>query len=133
MSVSTFFSVRLLISLYRLLTIKGAPDVLMDRCTHFTSNFGDTIVLNSNIRSMIEEIKNNWSAHGKRVILLARKILSAQPLVITNNLESEIMENAKTGLTLVGMVSIVDPPRAEIPEVVRTLRGAGIRIFMVSF
>ncbi|KAL9074564.1 MAG: hypothetical protein Q9161_002156 [Pseudevernia consocians] len=115
-----------------LLTIKGAPDVLMDRCTHFTSNSGDTIVLNSNIRSMIEEIKNNWSAHGKRVILLARKILSAQPLVNTNNLESEIMENAKTGLTLVGMVSIVDPPRAEIPEVVRTLRGAGIRIFMVT-
>ena len=34
---------------------------------------------------------------------------------------------------LVGLVSIVDPPREEIPQVVRTLRGAGIRIFMVCF
>ncbi len=82
---------------------------------------------------MVEGIKNDWSVHGKRVVLLAREILSAQPLVSSNDLESEVMESAKSGLTLVGMVSIVDPPRAEIPEVVRTLRGAGIRIFMASF
>lgn len=115
-----------------LLTIKGAPDVLIDRCTHFTSNSGDTTVLNSNIRSMIEGIKDDWSAHGKRVILLARKIIPAPPLGMSNDFESEITENVKTGLTLVGLVSIVDPPRAEIPGVVRTLRGAGIRIFMVT-
>lgn len=41
-------------------------------------------------------------------------------------------EHAKTGLTLVGLVAIVDPPRPEIPDVVSTLRGAGIRIFMVT-
>ena len=82
---------------------------------------------------MIEGIKDDWSAHGKRVILLARKILPAPQVAMSNDLESEIMESAKTGLTLVGLVSIVDPPRAEIPEVVSTLRGAGIRIFMVSF
>ena len=119
--------------MYRLLTIKGAPDVLIDRCTHFTSNSGDTTVLDSNIRSMIEEIKNDWSAHGKRVILLARKILPAQQPMMSNDLESHITENAKTGLTLVGLVSIVDPPRAEVPRVVQTLRGAGIRVFMVIF
>lgn len=115
-----------------LLTIKGAPDVLIDRCSHFTSNSGDTTVLNSNIRSMIEGIKDDWSAHGKRVILLARKILPAPLLTRSNDVESDIMESAQTGLTLVGLVSIVDPPRAGIPEVVRVLRGAGIRIFMVT-
>ena len=81
---------------------------------------------------MIEGIKNDWSAHGKRVILLARKILPAQQSVMSNDLESRIMESAKTGLTLVGLVSIVDPPRAEVPGNVRTLRGAGIRVFMVN-
>ena len=35
-------------------------------------------------------------------------------------------------LAAVGLVGIVDPPRPEIPEVVRTLRGAGIRVFMVT-
>jgi sodium/potassium-transporting ATPase subunit alpha len=42
------------------------------------------------------------------------------------------MHLAKNELTLVGIVGIVDPPRDEIPSVVSILRGAGIRIFMVS-
>lgn len=43
-----------------------------------------------------------------------------------------MIEHAKSGLTLVGLVAIVDPPRPEIPQVIRTLRGAGVRIFMVT-
>ena len=42
------------------------------------------------------------------------------------------MAHARSSLILVGLVGIVDPPRDEIPEVVRILRGAGIRIFMVT-
>lgn len=83
-------------------------------------------------RGIIEDIKNEWSSKGRRVILLARKILSKDQLR-SNDVESEILERARHGLTLVGLVSIVDPPRDEIPEVIRTLRGAGIRIFMVPF
>lgn len=41
-------------------------------------------------------------------------------------------DNAKSGLTFVGLVAIQDPPRPEIPDVIQTLRGAGIRIFMVT-
>jgi sodium/potassium-transporting ATPase subunit alpha len=37
-----------------------------------------------------------------------------------------------TGLTVVGLVGLVDPPRADIPETVRNMRGAGIRFFMVT-
>lgn len=81
---------------------------------------------------MIEDIKDQWSSQGRRVILLARKILSKDQDG-SNDMESEVLERARNGLTLVGLVSIVDPPRDEIPEVVRTLRGAGIRIFMVFF
>jgi sodium/potassium-transporting ATPase subunit alpha len=48
------------------------------------------------------------------------------------SLENEMFNQAKSGLTLVGLVGIVDPPRPEIPGVINTLRTAGIRIFMVS-
>ena len=81
---------------------------------------------------MIEEIKTQWSSQGRLVILLARKTLSREQTK-SNDLESEMIRCARTGLILVGLVSIVDPPREEIPQVVRTLRGAGIRIFMVCF
>ena len=80
---------------------------------------------------MIEEIKDEWSSQGKRVILLARKILSREQAT-SYDMETAVLEGSRGGLTLVGLVSIVDPPRGEIPEVVRILRGAGIRIFMVS-
>jgi sodium/potassium-transporting ATPase subunit alpha len=49
----------------------------------------------------------------------------------SNGFADEVLASA-TDLTLVGLVGIVDPPRAEIPEVIRTLRGAGIRVFMVT-
>lgn len=70
------------------------------------------------------------------MILLARKVLPVSditPLPSSREFESHVMSHAKTGLILVGLVGIVDPPREEIPGVVRTLRRAGVRIFMVSF
>ena len=111
--------------------IKGAPDVLIGRCTKYTSKEGETKVLDEVTRNIIEEIKNTWSAQGKRVILLARKTISKEQLKslpASSHFEDEVAQHARTGLTLVG---IVDPPRDEIPSVIKTLRRAGIRIFMV--
>jgi sodium/potassium-transporting ATPase subunit alpha len=84
----------------------------------------------------VQNVKDQWSAAGKRVILLARKVLPAKDLSFqfsTREFEGEIMNHARADLILVGLVGIVDPPRDEIPEVIKTLRTAGIRIFMVSF
>ncbi|CAL3970765.1 unnamed protein product [Diplocarpon coronariae] len=118
-----------------LLMIKGAPDVLIDRCTKFTDMDGETKTLDNTIRAKVEQIKNEWSAQGKRVILLARKTISKQQIksaTSSSQFEDEIMHHARTEITLVGIVGIIDPPRDEIPSVVETLRRAGIRIFMVT-
>jgi sodium/potassium-transporting ATPase subunit alpha len=91
--------------------------------------------LDDSNRRAIEEIKNRWSAQGKRVILLARKIIPSSTIrsqPTATHFEREIMDHAQSGLILVGLVAIVDPHRDEIPAVIRILRGAGIRIFMVS-
>lgn len=114
--------------------IKGAPDVLIGRCTKYTTMEGEIKVLDNTTRSKIEEIKDEWSAQGKRVILLARKIISKEQIKSSpssTQFEDEVMYHVRNELTLVGIVGIVDPPRDEIPSVVKTLRRAGIRIFMV--
>lgn len=126
---------RLLTWTYRLLTIKGAPEILINRCEHFIDDRGVSHQLDTATRDRIEFTKNGWSARGRRVLLLAHKPLSAKALKSSppsSQFESEVFEEAKSGLTLVGLVAIVDPPRPEIPRVVATLREAGIRIFMVS-
>lgn len=119
-----------------LLTIKGAPDILMDGCTHFTGNSGETCVLDDNVRRQITEIKDQWSAQGMRVILLGRKVVLKRvndfaSAASSAQHEEGIIKSVRAGLTFVGLVAIKDPPRDEIPEVVKVLRRAGIRIFMV--
>lgn len=125
----------MLTSCGRLLTIKGAPDVLIGRCSSYTDHEGTTQPLSNEIITSISRTKDTWSSQGKRVILLARKVMRKSQLQSTPNdaaFEDEIRALSSTNLTLVGILGIVDPPRDEIPSVVETLRGAGIRIFMVT-
>ncbi|KAL7623518.1 hypothetical protein AAE478_007201 [Parahypoxylon ruwenzoriense] len=118
-----------------LLTIKGAPDVLIGRCSSFVNNAGDVQPFVEDMRITVERTKDMYSSQGKRCLLLARKVIHQRELHHrpgTSQFEDEIDEFAKSGLTLVGLVAIVDPLRPEIHEVVSTLRGAGIKVFMVT-
>src|ERR1700761_1203771 len=58
-----------------LLTIKGAPDIILAKCTHYTSETGASEPLTDEKRRFIEDIKDSWSKQAKRVILMARKKL----------------------------------------------------------
>ncbi|KAK5054526.1 hypothetical protein LTR84_001417 [Exophiala bonariae] len=118
-----------------LLMIKGAPDILLPRCAKYVGEDGETHELEDGIRSSIEGIKDSWSNEGKRVLLLARKPLSASALKSDpgdNSFEGEAISQAQGGLTLISLVAIVDPPRDEVPSVIQTLRRAGIRTMMVT-
>ncbi|KAH8689933.1 putative H /K ATPase alpha subunit [Talaromyces proteolyticus] len=118
-----------------LLTIKGAPDILIERCGYTVTADGSVQSLDAATLSQVKELKDRWSSEGKRVILLARKVITAKAIMASPpsaEFEAEVMRQAKSDLVLIGMVGIVDPPREEIPGVVDTLRRAGIRIFMVT-
>lgn len=97
----------------RLLTIKGAPEVLIERCTSFTGDDGATKLLDQHTRAAIEEIKDHWSSQGRRVILLARKVVPQNAFrssPSSNEFESEVKTHASSGLNLVGLVGIIDRP-----------------------
>jgi sodium/potassium-transporting ATPase subunit alpha len=118
-----------------ILTIKGAPDILLPKCTHFFSGSGTTLPITDDQRKFIETIKDNWSKQAKRVILLARKNLGQKFTSLptqSNEFDDEIMKQWTFGLEVIGLVAIVDPPREEIPDVIRTLRRAGVKVHMVT-
>lgn len=119
-----------------ILMIKGAPDVLIDRCDAIIADNGkSTRLITIDDREIVERQKNRWASQGKRIILFARKKLPALlHLLSTTSREYEelIMQEATYGLELVGLVAITDSIRSEIPDVVKTLRAAGIRIFMIT-
>ncbi|KAK5074266.1 hypothetical protein LTR64_006590 [Lithohypha guttulata] len=118
-----------------LMTIKGAPDVLLPRCTSYVGEDGEVHDLSDGVNATVASVKDEWSGQGKRVLLLARKILQRSSLVYDTadgEFEAEALRHASSDLVFVGLVGIVDPPRDEIPSVVSTLRRAGIRVCMVT-
>ncbi|GIZ44915.1 hypothetical protein CKM354_000809900 [Cercospora kikuchii] len=118
-----------------LLMIKGAPDILLPRCTSYIDVDGTVKSMTEQDKRTLEGMKDFWSSQGKRVILLAEKPLKDlpfDPVEQPREYERDILGRAASDLVLGGLVGIVDPPRPEIPEVVSTLRGAGIRVFMVT-
>lgn len=115
---------------------KGAPDVILSKCTKILLTDGIETELNDKRSELLLNIQTKWASEGKRVLLLTRRVI----------LSKETPENATTGtssfsnwatsmnndLTIIGMVAIVDPPRPESAETVRICRGAGIRFYMVT-
>ena len=118
----------------RLLTVKGAPDVLLGRCSSILRADGRVEPLSEQTGIAIGQLKDKWSSDGRRVILLARKTLSLGNMTskeMSPEMQESISEEISSGLVFVGLLALIDEPRPEIPDVMSTLRGAGIRTFMV--
>ena len=114
--------------------MKGAPDILIERCSQILCPNGEVKELSSVDLAMVKRLKDQWSSEGKRVILLARKIITKDSALgdpTSSEFETQMLREDKKGLTLVGLVGLTDPPRTEIPDVIRILRQAQIRVFMV--
>lgn len=125
---------RLVLIICSLFTIKGAPDILINRCSQILCPDGELKPLSDVDLAAVKFLKDQWSSEGKRVILLARKVLAKESILAeptSSEFETQMLREAKNGLTLVGLVGLIDPPRTEIPEVIRILRQARIRVFMV--
>jgi sodium/potassium-transporting ATPase subunit alpha len=83
--------------------------MLLSKCAYVINRNGETEVLSQSDRSKIEAVKDRWSAKGKRVILMAQKPLSSDAVNATCD-EKAVLESAVDGLTLVGLVGLIDPP-----------------------
>jgi len=116
--------------------IKGAPDVLLPRCSSVLLPTGVIAPLTPKLEESLIATQSQWSSSGQRVLLLARRIISGSEVDVKEFGSPEVVEDIlrdhTKDLVVVGMIGIVDPPRADIPEVVRICRGAGIRFFMVN-
>ncbi|KAI1964004.1 hypothetical protein LOZ58_001865 [Ophidiomyces ophidiicola] len=116
------------------LWIKGAPEVLLSRCNTVLQDDGSVKHMSSTYRHEIEQIKDRWSGDGKRVILVAQRVISGDILPSLQSAKAErvALDIAREDLTFIGLWGLIDPIRDEIPGVIETLRTAGIRVMMVT-
>ena len=107
---------------YRVM-VKGAPDVLLSRCTHILS--GQAVPLSAALARDVENANATMAEHALRVLGCAYKDLDALPAGLTS-------EKLETGLTFVGLVGMIDPPRMEVKDAVAQCYAAGIRPVMIT-
>merc|ERR1712227_1185788 len=114
-----------------LLVMKGAPERILDRCS--------TIVIDGRELPMTEEWKNAFNSAymhlgglGERVLGFCDYMLPADKYPAGSPFDAEDVNFPLEGLRFVGLMSMIDPPRAAVPDAVAKCRSAGIKVIMVT-
>merc|ERR1711962_370950 len=117
-----------------LLVMKGAPERILDRCS--------TILINGEERPLDKEQTDNYNQAydelgglGERVLGFCHYYLPTEqfPPGFAFDPEAEPEPNFPlSGLCFVGLMSMIDPPRAAVPDAVSKCRSAGIKVIMVT-
>ena len=102
---------------------KGAVDEMLPLCTHFLTSTGVREMTEVDRRKILE-LCNNMSKDALRVLGFARRQLTKVP--------EDKTENVEFGMTFVGAVGMIDPPRKEVIGAVETCHDAGIRVIMIT-
>ncbi|GEN36450.1 MULTISPECIES: cation-translocating P-type ATPase [Aneurinibacillus] len=108
----------------RMLVAKGAPDMLLARCTHIVWK-GHTVQLTPALRRQIIFANESLAKQALRVLAIAYRELRPKE---TPGSE----QTAERGLVLVGLAGMIDPPRAEAKLAIRRCRQAGIKTVMIT-
>ncbi len=107
------------------ITVKGAPDLVLERCTHYQRMDDHAIPLDESQRMRILQANDTMTQDALRVLGMAYRVLPEEPSEITPDILEE-------DLTFVGLVGMIDPPRAEVPAALEKARAAGIRTIMIT-
>ena len=111
---------------YRIIC-KGAPDVLLDKCTKEVLEIGDSQDIKVKTLDKLKiKNENEQMAHkALRVIAVAFKDVTELP----SKIDSSTIEN---NLTFVGLIGMIDPPREGVKGAVKTCKTAGIKTVMIT-
>lgn len=104
--------------------VKGAPEVILERCTHVLTP-GGPLEISLNDRSRMQQAAALMANDALRVLALARRPLTGEFTVGD-------ADRTETGLTLLGLIGLQDPPRPEAREAVAKCRRAGIKCVMIT-
>jgi Ca2+-transporting ATPase len=100
---------------------KGAIEILTSRSHAILTSQGIRDIDSNEINTINEKMASD----GLRVIGIATRIWDEPPEQISP-------EYAETGLTVLGLVGMMDPPREEVKESISLCKSAGIRPVMIT-
>jgi Ca2+-transporting ATPase len=104
--------------------MKGAPETVLERCTHILEN-GKEVKLTQAKIDRVLQVNEQLAGNALRVLAMAYKRLSSSE----EKVEDEMIEQ---GLVFAGLEGMIDPPREEAIKANKTCQKAGIRAVMIT-
>lgn len=100
--------------------VKGAPQAILDRCTHWLDADGHVAPMTAEIRATVTTANEVMASQGLRVIAIA------------DGQVNDSKGQALVGLTWLGLAGLIDPPAAGVRDTVDQFKRAGIRTVMIT-
>ncbi|KAB0394201.1 hypothetical protein E2I00_015267, partial [Balaenoptera physalus] len=113
------------------LVMKGAPERVLERCSSILIK-GQELPLDEQWREAFQTAYLSLGGLGERVLGFCQLYLSEKDYPHGYAFDVEDMNFPTSGLCFAGLVSMIDPPRATVPDAVLKCRTAGIRVIMVT-
>uniref|UniRef100_A0A7N8WMD6 Sodium/potassium-transporting ATPase subunit alpha n=1 Tax=Mastacembelus armatus TaxID=205130 RepID=A0A7N8WMD6_9TELE len=114
-----------------LLVMKGAPERILDRCS--------TIMMQGKEQPLDEEMKDAFQnayielgGLGERVLGFCHFSLPDDQFPEGFAVNTDEVNFPTENLCFIGLMSLIDPPRAAVPDAVGKCRSAGIKVIMVT-
>ena len=105
--------------------VKGAPDILLQRCTHILTADGVRPISASDVQQISTRLAE-MTESALRVLAAAYRETDAEEI---KDAEADSIER---GLIFVGLAGMHDPPRAEAKVAVARCHSAGIRVVLIT-
>ena len=106
-------------------TVKGAPDLVLDLCTDYQTIDDEVRPLTDEMRRAIKAANDSMTNDALRVMGFAYRIEEDIPDEMTR-------EFAEQGLIFAGLMGMIDPARPEVKPALEKARRAGIRTIMIT-
>ncbi|MEB3366319.1 cation-translocating P-type ATPase [Saccharopolyspora mangrovi] len=106
----------------RLLSVKGAPEVVLDRCARWRRD-GSSQAFDAEARADVEEEVERLALRGFRLLAVAERRVSG---------DFELTESDVDDLELVGLLGLADPVHATAAAAVEQLERAGVDVIMIT-
>jgi sodium/potassium-transporting ATPase subunit alpha len=114
-----------------ILMVKGAPERVMNMCVSVMTEEGEQ-EMSDEVRQEMEDCNETLARRGERVLAFAHMVLPKSEYPSGHPFDIDLDNFPTSGLTLVGFMSLIDPPRMTVKPAIAQCNLAGIRVFMVT-
>ncbi|GLI72270.1 hypothetical protein PoHVEF18_000440 [Penicillium ochrochloron] len=115
------------------LLVKGAPESILERCSYVLQGpEGSRVSLTKSHVKLLSEEVVEYGNRGLRVMAIASINDVSGNALLKKASTTEDYAKLEQNMTLIGLIGMLDPPRPEVADSIKTCHQAGIRVIVIT-